>query len=320
MVYVSDLIEIVSGNSLTLEKLLAAPLGPAPRPGGKQDWLAQDILEHLALRGIRTETISWTGATAIQLTHESVPQVRQPEIPRSQDIHPRRIEQATRILQQSLADFLTLQSGEKNDWRMNFRLPLQYVSALQSRSNIVSISGGEAPFIGTQDFVIKLQTSSLAQSQAFEFSLPVEVSLPPMIVAAVNPIRRDEVLKARLLKYIPLPESLSKDESSYFTQMDELIGKRLRQSLSTNQPIPRQHIGEPLVIQRQEMIEVESVAGQVTVRTQGKAMENGAVGDLISVELIPAREKIYATVVGPLRVRVLAVSSRTATENSSIRY
>ena len=58
------------------------------------------------------------------------------------------------------------------------------------------------------------------------------------------------------------------------------------------------------------MIEVESISGQVVVRAMARSLGSGAAGELIDIETIPGKQRILATVVGPLRVRVAAAPAR----------
>jgi flagella basal body P-ring formation protein FlgA len=66
-------------------------------------------------------------------------------------------------------------------------------------------------------------------------------------------------------------------------------------------------VGQPIVIHRNDLIEVESVAGAVVVKSSAKSLSAGAVGDLIDIEM-PNRKKIRATVVESGLARIVAVS------------
>jgi flagella basal body P-ring formation protein FlgA len=66
-------------------------------------------------------------------------------------------------------------------------------------------------------------------------------------------------------------------------------------------------VGAPIVIQRSDLVEVESVAGAVVVRTSAKSLGAGAVGDVVDIEL-PNRKRVMATILGPGQVRLAAVS------------
>ena len=112
-----------------------------------------------------------------------------------------------------------------------------------------------------------------------------------------------------MLTFAPLP--MNEDESKFFSDIKMVIGKQLRRSLSSNQPVTDESLGDPVVVQRGQLVEVESVAGAVVVKTSGKSLNSGAVGELIDVELSENnkdRRKLKATVVGTGRVRIAAAS------------
>jgi flagella basal body P-ring formation protein FlgA len=85
--------------------------------------------------------------------------------------------------------------------------------------------------------------------------------------------------------------------------------------MSTGLPIAKSAIGEPIVVSSGELVEIESVAGSISVKTAARALSGGAVGELVNVELISSHKRLTAVVVGPLQVRVSsgAAISRNST-------
>ncbi|MEZ6077983.1 MAG: hypothetical protein R3C56_20630 [Pirellulaceae bacterium] len=45
-----------------------------------------------------------------------------------------------------------------------------------------------------------------------------------------------------------------------------------------------------------------------------RSLGSGAVGDLIDIETVPSKHRMLATIMGPLKVRVAAVSARGGLE------
>ena len=54
------------------------------------------------------------------------------------------------------------------------------------------------------------------------------------------------------------------------------------------------------------------MAGAIVVKTQGKALGSGAKGELVPIQLLSNKQKLYATVVDGLTVRIAAQSNRVA--------
>ena len=301
IVRLGDVVEIVSGSVASLDQLREVPLGPAPRPGVAQTWHRSDVLQHLELRGVHPVSVRWTGPESVKLYR--IEEVASSAIgltaPAFTD--QRVLDTAATNVGVAIKEYLNLRSRSRTDWRIEVEIPIEFARLLQSRSMIASIGGGEEPWTGQQTFLIQAKKNG----KLVDLTIHTEVSLPPMVVVAKGPLRRDQILTEEMLAYAPLPRNA--DERNYYSDIRQLVGKQLRRSVSTSQAIDSDLLGEPIVINRNDLVEVESISGAVVVRTMGKSLGGGAVGELVDVEM-PNRRKILATVMGPSKVRISAVS------------
>lgn len=324
VVRLGDLVEVAAGQSSQTDELLQVPLAPAPREGISQTWTSEDVLQHLELRGLHRAAIRWEGSSQTVLSRQTtVTQLTSYNGSRSDPqsiaisttaipmkplspafVQERAVKQAETLLRQAITEYITLQSGERTEWQINLSVPVQFAQSLQVRSNIVSIGGGASPWEGEQEFVFDIKDAG----KLTRIKVPAKLELPPMVVVASRTLRRDEVLSKECLTYAPKPRRTTDQSGNYFTNVDDLIGKQLRRSVSTGVPLEQQYIGEPVVISRGELVEIESIAGNIVVKTSGRSIESGAVGDLISVELVPSKERILAMVTAPMRVRITTAS------------
>jgi flagella basal body P-ring formation protein FlgA len=316
-----DLIEIVSGRSPQIEELLKKPIGPAPREGIKERWSRQSVIEHLQLLGLHPSAMRWTGpeqvevrrgepiTTSGRLVNTSIGSANIPSrggaVPAF--VNERTLTQAENHLKQAITEYIALKSGDRTEWTMKLIVPPEFIQILQVKSNVVSITGGQDPWDGVQDFEFHIKD----KGALVPLKIQATLELPPMIVTAKSPLRREEILTRDMLTYSPLKKGTTNASRDYFTNVDELVGKQLRQSVSSGMPIESQYVGSPIVITRGNLIEVESVSGGILVKTSGRASESGGVGDLISVEVLPHRKRILATIVEPLKVRVESAPNRT---------
>ncbi len=327
VVHVGDLLEIVHGRSQQTDDLLQLPIAPSPREGSPQTWTRADVVQHLELRGLHASAIRWMGSERTQLrrgkpvdgnsfaatsasseanpsrVHQTIP--GRPQSPAF--IQERAVKQAEMLLSQAITEYVTLKSGDRVAWKISLSIPPQVVSLMQVKTNIVSIGGGQEPWEGPQDFVFEVKDRGAL------IAVPVKavLQLPPMVVVTKRALRRDEVIRADDLAYNPIPQKGTAAPADYFTDIEKLVGKQVRRSIATGQAIETSFVGDAVVVNRGEMVEVESVAGDVVVTTSGRASESGAVGDLIGVELLPTKKRINAMVTAPKKVRVSAVASRT---------
>lgn len=301
IVRLGDVVEIVSGSVASLDQLRAVPLGPAPRVGVAQTWHRSDIMQHLELRGVHPGSVRWTGQDSVPLNRVEEEKTLATGMVTPAFMDQRVLDTAAVNVAVAIKEYLNLRSRSRTDWRIEVEIPLDHARLLQSRSMIASIGGGEEPWIGEQTFLIQAKKNG----KTVDIPIQAEVSLPPMVVVATGPLRRDQVLHEEMLAYAPLPRNA--DERNYFSDIEQIVGKQLRRSVSTNQAIDSDLLGEPIVIHRYDLVEVESISGAVVVRSTGKSLGSGAIGELVDVEM-PNRRKILATVVGPAKVRISAVS------------
>lgn len=306
VVRVGDLIHVLAGNSAEVERLLEMPLGPAPRADTGQTWHASDVLQHLELRGLSPERLRWSGATQTQLQRIVSPDASLAESIQPAFVQTRTIELAQNLVAQAIKEYLDLKTGEQTQWDIRVSIPPRLANDLRIRRNIVGIGGGQAPWLGKQEFVLQVTSGSATVS----VPLTAEIALPPLVLVAKRPLRRDEILSADDLDLAPLVARSGEEPGKYFLDSEQLVGQQLKRSVSTGLPIARDYVGSPTVITRNEMVEVEAVSGGVSVRTMARSLASGAVGELIDIETVPGKQRMLATVVGPLKVRVAAVSAR----------
>lgn len=316
VVRLGDLVEFASGSEHGYDDLLEVPLAPAPAVGAVQNWSANDVMRHLQLRGLTERQLRWSGPESASLTRlaEAAAAVDRTKM-KPAFVQDRVLEQAAANVALATREYLWLQTGERTPWRISVEVPPEHATALAQRHNITTVSGGEAPWVGEQEMAFAYKY----QGKKIEVSLPVLIELPVTVVVAARPLRRDEVIDESALEYAPLPERMADDAGQYFTDFSEIVGKQLRRSVSTGLPIAQGYIGEPIVVSSGELVEIESVAGSISVKTAARALSGGAVGELINVELLSSRARIAAMVVGPLQVRVAGgapISRNSAAETA----
>jgi flagella basal body P-ring formation protein FlgA len=97
-------------------------------------------------------------------------------------------------------------------------------------------------------------------------------------------------------------------EVIYFTDFKDVLGKQLRRSISSGQAIREDDVGPPLVVEKNQLVQIKVVIGGVEVETAGRAITEGAVGDLVQVETLNLKErkKLTAQVLDTNSVQVIA--------------
>lgn len=307
VVRLGDVVSVLSGKVPSIDKLLDTPLGPAPRMGAEQKWTSDSILKHLQLRGVHPESIRWSGPREVRLTRVKPidPQQANAMVPAFVD--DRRLQQAVGNAELAIVEYLNLMTGDSTDWKIETRFDPRFTDLLLSRRNIESIGGGKAPWTGEQTFTLQVRNGTKLDT----LTLNATIDLPPLIVTTTRAIRKEEIITLDALTYRPLPKGSRASPENFFADIELVVGKQARRSISSGIGVDHSYIGEPIVVHRNDLIEVESVSGAIVVKLAGKALANGVVGELVEVEL-PNRKRVHGTVVSTSLVRLYGTASRTS--------
>ncbi len=355
LLLLSDLVD-VQGSDALVQQMIDVPLAPAPRNGNDQTWTRSDIEKSLSLRGISPNLIRWHGAmdctvrcVAGQRTERSVsknsdefnlttaPVAAQPaghqeridnkstdRIDKSQFTTPfitsTTVSQAERIAAAAIENYLQTKTASTGRWEIQVHMPSEHAKILTQRRQILGIAGGQPPWEGKQTFIFLIKGPVGEQS----IDIPATVKLPEMVVAANRPLAKGYVLRDVDLTWIPMPRGLNYGPEDCFSQTDLLVGQQLRRAMSTQQVIRLNEVGPPVIIHVGDLVAIGIASGGVTVETNGRAIEPGAMDDLIQIEVQPHRKRVLARVTGDRSAEVIfngaanaAQSSRKNASNSS---
>lgn len=118
----------------------------------------------------------------------------------------------------------------------------------------------------------------------------------PVVVAIRDLARGDPIL--------PTDLELQRMDTSHllrghFTEIDELVGQRLKRTLRRGQVVTPSMLLLLKSVRRGEQITIRSALGSIEVRSQGKALRSGDPGDLIPVENLSSKKRLQARVISP---------------------
>jgi flagella basal body P-ring formation protein FlgA len=91
------------------------------------------------------------------------------------------------------------------------------------------------------------------------------------------------------------------------TDPDELVGMAVRRSIRGGQPLRADDIAEPKLVTRNSLVTISFKSTGLTLTAQGRALSDGARGDLVGVMNTRSRRVIQAVVSGPGQVSVSPV-------------
>lgn len=318
LVRLGDIAEI-NGDEELAKQFAQIPLIPSPPAGVDYRWRKDDVLQHLRLRGIDIDQLRWVGSTETILKAPSemvdIPANNSKMAPAFADARTTR--QAKQNLTDAINRYISLQTPGTTPLKVEFELPLAYVNTLFQRKNIKAIGGGSSPWLGKQQFTIRLQD----KDKIVDVALDAEISPPDSYVVSVSALRRGQILQASDLTTEVIPQTVTGSSSDatedpqYILDPQQIIGKQLRRAIGKGLPIRAVDVGAPIVVTRNQLIQIQVISGGITVETMGRAMTDGAIGELIQVESValPNKKKLQAVIKDANTVQVVANSTGALT-------
>lgn len=125
--------------------------------------------------------------------------------------------------------------------------------------------------------------------------LSASIHLYDKIAVASRPLPRGTRLQQSDLTLVE--QEISSLSRGFFNELPALEGQILKQSLKPDTVITPAMVKPPLAVKRREGVVIVAGTGAITIRTQGEAMADGAIGDRIKVKNRRSQRIIDATVI-----------------------
>lgn len=95
------------------------------------------------------------------------------------------------------------------------------------------------------------------------------------------------------------------DLATGYARLSDVIGQEARVALYAGRPILMGDIGPPAVISRNQIVPLRYNANGISIATEGRALERGAIGDRIRVMNLGSRATLFGQILddGTIRVR-----------------
>lgn len=339
VVRLSDVAEIVTGDSAQQERLGAVLLMPAPAPGTERFLRRREIQDLLAARGEDISQLRFGGAEQIAIGSQAAPVTpkstrksataapvlgpvdRQAVLAAGQmkrevvvdeaveeKFDSATAEQVRRELENMIVETLSAQAGRRDGWRVSCTVPERYLKSVHSSTSALTCSGGEEPWTGRQRFVVSFNT---AKGSA-QLPIYADVKLSTQVVVAVRPIERGAVITASHVDWQTVDfAAKDNDRRARAESVEKLIGLEARQAIKTGAVIYMEDVRAPLLVRKGEEITVKSQSGAIRVRTTVRAVQDGARGELVQVETLDKRDRFDVRVTGTREAAVF-VAARPA--------
>ena len=123
-----------------------------------------------------------------------------------------------------------------------------------------------------------------------------------LLVSAAKPIKKDSVIQPEDLVLV---EATERNTQSYFSSVNDVIGRKAKRTIYRDQLIKPQHVTTLWLINADQRVMIVNMAGRIRVETVGVALENGQKNDIIKVQNAVSGEIISGVVESEKNISVL---------------
>lgn len=160
----------------------------------------------------------------------------------------------------------------------------------------VELNGNSRP-------VGKLQVKvSCSGDRPWSKFIPAEVNLFSEVAVATGSVRRGVVIESHHIQMMEI--NVANLRRAPVFNPASLLGMELKYPLTAGSAYSLDIVKSPVVIQRGDLVQMVAQSGNLEIKQQGEAMQNGAIGHVISVKNSSSKVVIQAEVVSSGRVKI----------------
>lgn len=306
VITLGDVADIQAANETERAVLASVELLPTPAVPGERTLKLREVQDLLALRGIATGEHRFGGASEVRLGSAAINSATQRKF-RSNGSAARG---ANAAVEAAIAKYLARNVDADRDWRVNVELNEDQVRSVQGAFGRIAVEGGAEPWQGPQSFNIVLGAKEA------QFAVEATLEGPDMVVVAVRPLVKGDVIRASDLALAPAKRGVA--QKGAFHSPQELIGQEAVRSIAAGQVLDANYVRPPLLVKRGDVVTVYAYSAGVRVKTTGRTRQDGGRGELVEIESLADRKRYFARVADVQVVEVFA-SAAQASDASSTR-
>ena len=129
--------------------------------------------------------------------------------------------------------------------------------------------------------------------------VPVKVKIQKAVITSLQPIAKGTLLSADNLTVGYIDDYLVNGDMT--TDMSQIMGGRSKKDIQPNQPI---RLSQICIVCRNDTVEIIATKGGLSIKTTGRALQDGIKGNSIRVQNVRSQKIISATVTDIGKVEV----------------
>jgi flagellar basal body P-ring formation protein FlgA len=280
IIVLKDIADLQGTDSEQIEKLAQTPLGSAPRPGVVSTLSRSQILDRIKKAQASIPEIRFSGAEVVQIKVQS--RLAEPE-------------EISRIIKEYLA--------QTSVWKES-DIDIQSIERTQGielSANMHLQISSRLPITGRGKIIIPIEIVQGSQVLRNVW-VSVRIRINAGILTASKQIRTGKVIGME--DVVVSAANIDDLQSTYLSKPDEVVGKISERNFSPGDPLTREGFSDPLLIKRGDAIQLRLERSGLVITAQGRAEQNGRLGQIIRVRNLEFSNLLNAQVTGPAEARV----------------
>jgi flagella basal body P-ring formation protein FlgA len=341
VVRLGDVAEVTSTDRQEARQLAVMPLMPAPPPGMDRILRQREVADMLAANGVVIGSLRFVGAERVAVagpsgartaainafansTNEAPIDRRAAILAAGQgpvtamphdDAHMAALKTK---LRQIIGDHVSTKSGKHTLDQIDCDVTEQQLAQFAAATTTPTCDGGSQPWSGRQRFVLSFETAT-GPVRLPVFADIAEAAVPT--VFATRSVPRGSVITAVDVELRTIERSGKlAGPRALLDSIEKIIGMEVRQPLQAGEVVWADQVQSPVLVKRGDLISVSSQGGGIRVRTDARALQEGANGDLIQVESLESKQRYDARVVGSREAAVFAPARVSAPQDSKASH
>jgi flagella basal body P-ring formation protein FlgA len=168
------------------------------------------------------------------------------------------------------------------------------------------------PRTGRFDIAFELPGSTLSRRAGLRFTGTVTETVEAAMLT--RSLRIGEIIKVSDVTMGRRPKAELRGDGM---GPDQVIGMAAKTALRNGQALRTDDLIKPQIVQRNEAVTIYYEVPGIMLTVRGKAIEGGAMGDVVGVLNIQSNRTVQATVIGPGRVTIAAAGPLIASAAAS---
>lgn len=341
-----DIADIQNVTQAEEQRLALVPLWVAPPVGEKRFVTTDQVREVLKSRGYEATDMKLYGAPRVAIGWDEKPSLeptqpvepkpspspvasnsmgfRVPSTGKMLGPAPKRVQRDPIFLsaeqqevlsdqvREALVRYLEDQTGKIGLVDVEFDLPRRHGELLSMQQSDVVASGGRSPWFGRQSMEIAFD------SEKGPLELPLSVTvydLTPVLVAK-RPLAKGQLITAAdvAIETPPRDARVPAHQTMVYS-LDAALGHEAARAIREGDVVTAEMCLAPLMISKNEIVQVVSASGGITIRRQVKALSDARQGEVTEVQLLDSRERLIARVIAPGQLATLGSTVGTQRGN-----